>query len=599
MSNINQYDVVIAGAGVAGALIAKQLTQAGFKVLVLEAGTASAQSLAGYNKHLETFYQASAKGPESPWPAHPNAPQPDTANLRLNNGYFVQNGPELYGSSYTRSQGGSTLHWLGVSLRMLPEDFQLKNRYGVGRNWPIQYQDLEPYYRAAEFELGVSADVVEQQYHDIYFADNYDYPMEKLPLSYSDQVLAKAINGLQVSLGGEEVQLNVRSYPAARNSKPRGDYVPVGAVDRRDNGFYVPTSLGQRCQGNTSCTPICPVQAKYNAGKSLAQAKQENLTLQSQSVVSKVNIDTHSGKVQSIVYQQYDQQGITLKSAQGKLYILASHAVENAKILLASEIPNINPWLGKHLMDHPTLYAYGLAPEPIGAYRGPQSTAGIEDARGGKFRSQHAAFRFDVGNDGWRSTTGAPDSAVADAVKEQLYGKRLRQHLAEQFNRHVRFSLAIEQLPNPSNSVSLDYRFVDPLGNPRPLLNYHIDEYTLKGMLAATKVYQAIFQKASIEDKTDSKLTAWFPSVTYKHDGQEHVFHYHGMGHFAGTHLMGVNAEESVVNSYQQSWNHNNLFLVGSGSFPTLGTSNPTLTLSALALRTANYIIDNFNVAWN
>jgi choline dehydrogenase-like flavoprotein len=69
------------------------------------------------------------------------------------------------------------------------------------------------------------------------------------------------------------------------------------------------------------------------------------------------------------------------------------------------------------------------------------------------------------------------------------------------------------------------------------------------------------------------------------------TFHYHGMGHFAGTHAMGASPEDSVLNADQRSWDHPNLYLVGSGSFPTMGTSNPTLTLAALTLRTAERLI--------
>ena len=115
------------------------------------------------------FYAAASKGPESPWPPAANAPQPDTADIRGGGGYFVQNGPDKYGSSYTRLQGGSTLHWLGVCLRMLPEDFELRPRYGVGRDWPLGYDDLEPYYRAAEREIGVAADVADQAHLGVDF----------------------------------------------------------------------------------------------------------------------------------------------------------------------------------------------------------------------------------------------------------------------------------------------------------------------------------------------------------------------------------------------------------------------------------------------
>lgn len=206
------YDVVIAGAGVAGALMAKYLTRAGFKVLVLEAGPESATSFAGYQEHLRHFYAASSKGAESAWPPDPHAPQPDSADIKQNNGYFIQQGPDRYGSSYSRLRGGSTLHWLGVSLRMLPEDFQLHSRYGVGRDWPLRYTDLEPYYCKAEYELGVAADVAEQRYHGLTFSEGYDYPMRRVPPTYSDRKLAAAVDGMNVDLGDGPVPLKIRTF---------------------------------------------------------------------------------------------------------------------------------------------------------------------------------------------------------------------------------------------------------------------------------------------------------------------------------------------------------------------------------------------------
>jgi choline dehydrogenase-like flavoprotein len=158
----------------------------------------------------------------------------------------------------------------------------------------------------------------------------------------------------------------------------------------------------------------------------------------------------------------------------------------------------------------------------------------------------------------------------------------------------VRFSVAVEQLRSPANRVTVDPRYVDPLGNPRPVISYHLDDYTLAGMAAATDVYRRLFRQAGIEDRTDygdgtgTEGGPWFPSASY--DGQ--VFRYHGMGHFAGTHVMGSSAADSVVDADQRSWSHQNLFVVGSGSFPTMGTSNPTLTMAALSLRSAERMIE-------
>jgi len=587
MSNETEFDVVVVGAGVAGALVVKTLTRSGLKVLLLEAGPATAQTLEGYDGHLLHFYGANAKGAESAWPPSPNAPQPDTANVRFNNGYFVQNGPHLFGSSYTRLQGGSTMHWLGVSLRMLPEDFQMRSKFGVGRDWPIGYAELEPWYRKAEFEMGVAADVADQRYQGLEFAEGYDYPMQRVPQSYSDQKLAEWIDGFEGRVGDHRATIRIRSYPAARNAMPRGDYRPAGAVDRRDDGRMVERFLGGRCQGNTSCTPICPVQARYNAQRTLAQCNQDNLTILSQAVATRVNIDPATGRVRSISYKRYDASGHSEHLARGRAFVLAAQAVENAKLMLLSDLPGSSGLVGANLMDHPALYAWGIAPEPVWPFRGPLSTSGMEDLRSGPFRARSAAFRFDIGNDGWKATTGAPDSTVLNAVMHQRrFGKALRDELEYSLSRQVRMSLAVEQLPDPANRVSLDRQFVDPLGIPRPSIHYRVDDYTCAGMAAASKVARDMFRHAGITDCTDPAKGGWFPSVQYG----DTEFHYHGMGHFAGTHLMGKDSRSSVLDHQQRCWDHQNLYMVGSGSFPTMGTSNPTLTIGALALRTAEHL---------
>ena len=582
------HDVVVVGAGVAGALLAKRLTSFGFRVLVLEAGPGTPWSFDGYTRHVETFLAASSKGAESAWPPALGAPQPDSADVRTGDGYFVQKGPVRYGSTYTRALGGSTLHWLGVSLRMLPEDFALRSRYGVGRDWPLDYPTLEPYYSQAEYEMGVAADSADQTHSGVEFAPGYDYPMQRIPQSYSDKVLADSVDGMETTVGGVPVGVTIRSYPAARNSIPRNGYRPVGAVDVRPYGQALGRDLGQRCAGNTACTPICPIQAKYNAAKSLAQADPSKLEVIAQAVASKILVDPVSGRVSGVEYQRYDDPASprhTVHLARGRAYVLAAHAVENAKLMLASGLGSGSGMLGRNLMDHPSIYGWGLASKPIGSFRGPQSTSGIDDARSGAFRAKHGAFRVDIGNDGWRATTGAPDSTVADAVINRgLYGVDLLDHLRSVLSRQVRFSLNVEQLPSPDNRVTIDPRYVDALGNPRPVISYDIDDYTLAGMAAAKRFYQDVFARAGITDASDPATASWFPSVTYQ--GEE--YRYHGMGHFAGTHLMGDDPATSVVDPDQRSWEHHNLFLIGSGSFPTMGTSNPTLTLAALALRTAD-----------
>ena len=184
------YDVVIVGAGIAGALIAKRLADKGNHVLILEAGRSTSVTPDGYQSYVENFYTALGKSPNSPYPENPNAPTS-----------LTEIGPLPFGSNYVRAKGGTTMHFLGISLRMCPNDFRMKSLYGVGVDWPIGYDDLLDYYRQAELAMGVSADVEDQAYHGIHFPKGYVYPMHKVPLSYLDQVTSRSLNGMQFKFG--------------------------------------------------------------------------------------------------------------------------------------------------------------------------------------------------------------------------------------------------------------------------------------------------------------------------------------------------------------------------------------------------------------
>lgn len=600
------FDAVIVGAGVSGAVLARELARAGKRVLVLEAGTGQPFTWDGYQGNLNSFYTATEKTPESPWPFNPDAPQPDVTEASVpGTGYFVQRGPQPFRSTYARMGGGTTLHWMGTCLRMLPEDFATRTNFGVGLDWPMTYQELAPFYDMAEFEIGVSADVQEQSYLGITFPPDYVYPMHRIPPSWSDRVMGRAVDGMRVRMGDEEYELQVRSTPQGRNSIPNPDYrtpealrgegdpgrgyTPVGAVDPRREGQDLAHDLGQRCAGNNSCTPICPIQAKYNANKTLLKAvRTGRVTVLTQAVASRVLVD-EGGAVTGIEYKRYahpDSPHHTVHVARGRAYVLAAHAVENAKLMLASGLEGSSGQMGRNLMDHPVLINWGLAPERIGAYRGPLSTSGIEDLRGGPFRARHAAFRVEVGNDGWVWPMGTPNTTVSDALAQGLFGAGLRSWLGETVARQFRLGFLIEQMPSTSNRVTIDRVYTDRLGNYRPVIAYDLDPYTLEGMKAAQRVADDIFARAGAANLTQTQNnfvgSATWKGVTYPWDGA---------GHFAGTHIMGFGPRDSVVNADQRSWEHPNLYLVGCGSMPNMGTSNPTLSITAMAFRTAGALI--------
>ncbi|MFC9930647.1 GMC family oxidoreductase [Streptomyces sp. NPDC127190] len=592
------YDAVIVGGGISGSLIALRLSNAGKRVLMLEAGPAEDLTLRGYERYLDRFYSAISKDNQAPYPAVPNAPMPRGTDARPitpgapdASSYIVQSGPFATDTTYTRVLGGTTMHWEGKTLRMLPEDFRMRTLYGEGADWPLSYEDLAPYYNEAEREIGVSADVADQAYLGIAFDEGYVYPMKGLPLSYLDRMVARDVDGMPVELDGEHRELRVRPFPQGRNGIPNPaydggkGYMPRGAV----SAYQV--EVGGRCQGNNNCVPLCPVQAKYNAGKTLALALQSGrVDLVAQAVAYKVHIDEHTRRVTEIEYRRYarpDSPGFTPARARGRLYVLAANAVENPRLMLASGLRGSSGLMGRNFMDHAYLLAWGLLPKVAGTFRGTNCTGGITDLRGGRFRSRQAAFSIDIHNDGWGWARGAPMTDLIDLVDSAgRYGESLRQGLVDRVSRQLQLAFMVEVPADPSNRVTVSPDFTDQLGNMRPVLSYGIPEYTMRGVAYARQLSKRIFARLGAEDHTVYDPNFWGYTV---HDGVGYEIR--GGNHLAGTHLMGATPKTSVVDADQRCWDHENLYLVGGGSMPTVGTSNVTLTVAALCLRSARAML--------
>jgi choline dehydrogenase-like flavoprotein len=525
-------DVVIVGSGVSGSLMAVRLAKAGLKVLMLEAGPRVQRPAA-----LAQYHSAVIKTPECAYPDTSHAPRPSSDNP---DHYFIQDGPNKFLSTYLRHVGGTTWHWLGTALRFVPDDFRLRTRFGVGVDWPLSYDDLEPWYCEAERELGVSGDPNAKI--DAYRSK--PYPLPPIPLSYADQRVAAALAG----------RYTVQPTPQARNSQ-RYDTRPA-------------------CCGSGSCIPICPIQAKYDATVHVAQAERAGVELVPDSVVSHVDVGA-DGRIEGLTIFRPDRSE---DRATGKVYVIAAHAMETPKLLLQSRtdrlpngVANSSDQVGRNLMDHPTQLTWGLAAEPLGMFRGPLSTAGIESTRSGDWRADHGSFRIQIDNRGWDWPAGAPASTVHDLLQQGLRGADLDRALAAHTTREFNIVPMVEQLPSADNRIVPDFDNRDAIGIPRPRITYRIDEYSLKALEHGRRIAREI--AAALK-------------ATEIHEGTE----FQAAEHIIGTYRMGIDPKQSVVNADQRSHDHPNLFLLGSGVFPTSASSNPTLTIAALALRSVEPI---------
>jgi choline dehydrogenase-like flavoprotein len=528
-------DVVIVGAGVAGLLAAWKLAGAGASVLVLEAGPRVNRAEA-----LETYRKAVAKVPESPYPDVPHAPRPTVLSLR--DGYYIQDGPDTFGSTYERRVGGTTWHWLGTTLRHLPNDFRLRTLYGVAEDWPITYDDLEPWYYQAEVALGVAGD----SHNDLGSPRRSgDYPLPPLPLSYLDRQLAKAV---------EPLDMIVELTPQARNSQTYDGRPP--------------------CCGNSTCVPICPIAAKYDASVHAAKAEQLGAQVLENAVAYFIEVSSE-GLVSGIRIKRPD---MSEDHATGRVYIVAGHAIETPKLLLISRsdalpngVANSSDMVGRNLMDHPVQLSWALAREPVFPYRSPLENAGIEKFRDGEFRSRQSAFRIAVGEEGWSFPGITPIEMTGMLLEEGFRGSALREEMNRRVARQYRFANLIEQMPDPENRITPAFDQVDAIGIPRPKIWYRLDDITKAGLAEARRVSDQIFAAMGSTFTMHSDVPF-------------------GAGHIIGTYRMGSDPNTSVVDADQRSHDHPNLYLLGSGVFPTTGTANPTLTIAALSLRAAETI---------
>lgn len=613
-----QFDVVIVGSGIAGSVLAKTLTQAGKRVLLLEAGLTAGADLrpeaafANYQSYLTTFHDKAVPATNGPYPDIPEAPSSNVLEIQAqtpyDTGYLVQKGPLPFASDSLRAPGGTTLHWLGNVPRMLPNDFRMKTLYGQAVDWPISYQELVPYYELAEREIGVSGDVLAQRGPDMgpeNYGKDYVFPMLPIPQSYQDKVWMLRSQNLTVTLEGQPYVVGCVSMPQARNSIPNPGYIPGEIVWNPETQRFVVDPVkpvypvtgaiwspytGERCEGNASCVPLCPVQAKYNALKTLKKADASHLKVVTQAVASKIQVDETTGEVTGIEYKRYrslTDPTYETHIARGRLYALAGSALENPKLLLASGIANSSDQVGRNLMDHLVMLTWGLFPEKVYPYRGPGCTTYIPTFRDGAFRKEFAAWISPLDNWGWSWPTGAPGSDVSAALGTQgLFGKALRTYIGDRVTRQALLHFECEQLPEPDNRITIDPEYTDALGNPRPVIHYDASPYMRKSFAAARKVSEQIFAANGIEDYTNYSPTG-ADYVTWQGKG----YMFEGAGHIVGTHRMGNDPKTSVVKPSQQCWDHPNLYLVGCGNMPTLGTSNPTLTMTALTFMAAENIL--------
>jgi len=525
-----EADIVIVGSGIAGAISAYKLAQKGLSVLVLEAGPRIERK-----DVVKQFQDTHKLDFSSGFPNEDWAPRPDWGRADGDQYIDQSTNTDIMRMEYLRVVGGTTWHWSANSIRLLPSEFKMKTNYGVAVDWPFDYEELEPYYSEAEQEMGVAA----KDGEDDGSPRSAPYPIPEIPMSYLERTIIKKLE--------EKSELRFLHRPMARNSVPYKDRI--------------------QCQGFGTCSPICPSGAQYSAMVHIELAEKLGVKILDNMLVDRVI--TNDNNDVTGVEGRHPKDGAF--SAKGKIVILAANGIETPKIMLMSKtkdrpngIANRSGQVGRNFMEHPGLYCRFLMPEPMYPGRGPESTAYTSTNRDGAFRKEHSSWTMAMYN-----RMHLHDIAH-DLLEKGMVPPELDTVLKDRALRQVEIDVHLEQLPRQENGITLDWDDLDSSGQPRMKLDFKYTEYETKSFEKSRKEFDRIVNLLGGEII----------------DIQGPFAHHHLMGMTR----MGNDPKTSVTDGDGRTHEHDNLFVVSSSLFPTGGTANPTLTIAALALRTAEKI---------
>ncbi|RMR03580.1 Choline dehydrogenase-like flavoprotein [Pseudomonas savastanoi pv. glycinea] len=524
----------VALSGVAGALIANQLVSEGYSVLILEAGLRIQRAQAVENWRNMPFDNRIGSDYQGLYPQAEHAPAP---LYFPKNNYVGLSGPSgsSFQQGYLRTLGGTTWHWAASCWRHLPVDMRMKSEYGVGRDWPISYDELEPYYCRAEEAMGVAGPNDPELQSPT--ERSKPYPMDMVPWAYGDKRFAEIVNAH-----------GYKHIP-----------IPQGRSTRPWNGR--PT-----CCGNNNCQPICPIGAMYNAIHTIEEAERKGAVSITEAVVYKVDTDD-SNRVTAVHWLSPDGKS---HKASGKVFALACNSLETPRLLLlaANErnpngIANSSDQVGRNMMDHSGFHCTFLANEPLWMGRGPAQSSCIVGPRDGEFRSRYSANKMILNN------INQVPRATEQALAMGLVGEELEAEIRRRAIHGVDLSISLEPLPEASNRLTLSPTRKDPHGLACPDIHYDVGDYVRDGAEAAHAQLEHIGQ---LFGATEFKITT----------------NLNANNHIMGGTIMGSDPKDSVVDGDCRTHDHENLWLPGGGAMASASVVNTTLTMAALAIKSAD-----------
>jgi gluconate 2-dehydrogenase alpha chain len=562
-TNLKKTDVVIIGMGATGGVAALPLTRAGLEVIGLEAGTwLSPNDFAP--DELRNNYRG--------WPQLVQKANHEVPTHRRRDGAAYSPRPSVH--PMMNAVGGTTVHYWGQSWRLNPWDFKVVSataaRYGRSRipkgstveDWPFGLEELEPYYDKVEYEVGISGQAgnvmgkLDERGNVFEGPRAREYPMPPLHGT-----------GFTAMMAGAAKAIGAHPFPgpAAINSR---DY------EGRSGCMY----HGWCDRGG------CPVSAKSSTNvstipKALATKR---LKIVTRAQVMRIEVDAR-GHASGVTYLRDGETYFQPAS----VVLMGCFTFENVRLLLLSKsrlfakgLSNNHGQVGRHYMTHNEIGSVSaLFPENLNNWYGlPAQGIAIDNWADDNF--DHAGLDFIGGVNLWAMNARRPIAAASAETfgKTKLWGSDWKAFIRQNADRIHHGYMQKTTLPYDINYLDLDPVVKDPLGDP---------------VIRITADYQE--NEKRIARFAQEKMAAWYReagAVAVQKGGVDGIM---GIGaHAYGGTRMGNSVETNVADRWGFSHEVPNLGIMGASLMGTSGSRNPTLTVQALAWRTAKHLTDNW-----
>jgi gluconate 2-dehydrogenase alpha chain len=580
VTKLKDVDIVIVGLGWTGGILAKELTQAGLKVVALERGgersTAEDFALPGIRDELRFFTRTDLMMDVAR----------DTLTVRNNPSQLALPMRRLGSFLPGQGVGGSGVHWTGHTWRWTDLEFKVRShheeRYGKNfipddmtiQDWGITYSELEPYYEKFEYTAAVSGKAGNLRGQIIDGGNPFEAPRAK---DYALPPLAQTLSGQMFTAAAKNMGYHPFPRPTANASQ---------AYTNPDGSKF------GACVYCGYCTRFgCEANAKGSAHITVIPIamKSPNFELRTNSWVTKILKDSTGKKVTGVTYtnilngEEYEQPA--------GMVLVCAYALNNVHLLLLSGIGvPYDPVTGKGVVGKNYCYQTGANANLFfeGRNFNPFMGGGGTNISADDFNINVDFDRAKAGFIGGYSlsagtNTGAPIGYRPLPAGGPLWGKAWKANVAKYYQLAMNVGSSGSVMANRANYLDLDPTYKNAFGQPLMRMTFDYKENEHKMGRHAAEVINNIAKSMNptIFNPAVARTEPW-TVVPYQST------------HNTGGAMMGPDPRTSVVNKYLQSWDCHNLFVVGASAFPHNASYNPTGPVGALAYWTADAIKNTY-----